>query len=622
MFEKLDTRHRDDIDGLRAAAVIPVVLFHAGVPGNAGGFLGVDIFFVISGFLITSILVREAEEGRFSIVAFYYRRVRRIFPALFVLLFIVTVAALFVLPPLDLARYGRSLVATTLFASNIGFFLERGYFDTSSLEKPLLHTWSLAVEEQFYVVWPLVLWAVLRFGGRRLLTAVVLTGTAASFLLAAAGSYWNPTATFFLPFTRAWELGIGASLAILPPIACAKPVREAGGIAGLALIVASITLMNDETPLFIASGLACAATGLLIAVNRERTFASQVLSLRPFVAIGLISYSLYLWHWPLLAFGHYYYVGDPPPVVRGLLILSAVGLAFLSWFLIEQPLRRPGSRRKAFAISAVIMAVLVACGLVLWRSRGLPRRVSKDIVRLEQVANRKPQFCFGCGTGGTVLWGDSQAAALRPAVPAIAFTNPGCPPLIGAAPSPRCARFQQRAAHAITQLRDVKTIILAGRWSMGTETTRFGKEPGHRYFIADALTRERSVAESRRAFSSALPRTVGLLEKAQPHARIILIGEPPEPGFDVGQCVLRARMFHRSAGSCDFSSPGALARLQTSDRLIQSIADRDPKVSAIFLDRLMCTDGRCRTTAGSLPLYRDFDHLTPRAARALLSGRL
>jgi peptidoglycan/LPS O-acetylase OafA/YrhL len=157
IFEKLNSGHRSDIDGLRALAVVPVVLFHAGVPGNSGGVLGVDVFFVISGFLITSILLREIDEDRFSIVGFYNRRVRRIFPALFSVLLAVCIAALFLLSPAALARFGWSVLGTTFFVSNILFYREAGYFDTSSLEKPLLHTWSLAVEEQFYLVWPLLL---------------------------------------------------------------------------------------------------------------------------------------------------------------------------------------------------------------------------------------------------------------------------------------------------------------------------------------------------------------------------------------------------------------------------------------------------------------------------------
>jgi peptidoglycan/LPS O-acetylase OafA/YrhL len=598
--------------------VIPVVLFHAGVPGNSGGFLGVDIFFVISGFLITSILVREAEERRFSIIGFYYRRVRRIFPALFALLLVVTIAAVVLLAPADLARYGRSLVATTVFASNIAFFRETGYFDTSSLEKPLLHTWSLAVEEQFYVVWPLLLWTVLKLGGRRLLVPLLAAGVACSFVLAVVGSYWNPAATFFLPFTRAWELGAGALLALLPPISCRRSLREAGGIAGLGLIFGSIVLFSSETPLYVASGVACLGSALLIAVNREQTLASQFLCLPPFVGIGLISYSLYLWHWPLLAFAHYYYDGEPPANFRALLILAAVGLAYLSWVLIEQPLRRPGSRPKAFAVSGAVMTVLVCCGLALRLSGGLPGRLSPDVLAVEQIAEHKPAFCSGCGVGSTVLWGDSHAAALSPAIPAITFTKPGCPPLVGAAPSSECGHFQDQAFAKIARLGNVATIVLAGRWAMSTETSRFGAEEGQRYFLRDSLSRDRSVGDSRRAFMAALPRTVRLLEKVQPRASIILIGQAPEPGFDVAQCVIRARMFNRSEEGCAVARPGSLARLRLSDELIESIAAHDPKVHAVLLDRRLCRAGRCRTTRNSLPLYGDIDHLTPNAARALL----
>ena len=205
---------------------------------------------------------------------------------------------------------------------------------------------------------------------------------------------------------------MGASLAILPPVVCSPLLREAGGIAGLILILASITLMSDQTPLFIASGTACLGTSILIESNRERTIASRFLSLPPFVGIGLISYSLYLWHWPLLAFGRYYVVGEPSALVRLLLLLSAVGLAFFSWFLVEQPLRRPGSRRRAFIISAAIMAALITSGLTLWALRGLPQRLPPDALKLQHIADQKPQFCFGCGAGHRVLWGDSHAAAL------------------------------------------------------------------------------------------------------------------------------------------------------------------------------------------------------------------
>jgi peptidoglycan/LPS O-acetylase OafA/YrhL len=613
------------------------VLFHAGVPGNSGGFLGVDIFFVISGFLITSILLREAEEGRFSIVAFYNRRVRRIFPALFVLLPVTTIAALVLLAPNDLVAYARTLIATAVFASNAEFYRQAGYFDTSSLEKPLLHTWSLAVEEQFYLVWPLLLWTILRFGGRRWLLPIIAAGCGGSYLLAIIGARVDPAAVFFLPFTRAWELGIGAALAAQGPIGCSRHLREAIGMAGLAAIAASIFVFDESTPLFIASGVACGGTAALIACNQERTLAGQFLSFPPFVAVGLISYSLYLWHWPLLAFGHYYYAAMPPRAVRAMLLVTAVVLASLSWAFVERPLRRKGPPRRAFVASAGVISVLVAAGGAILATHGFPSRYP-GVAQLEREASR-PSMCDGCSVGPTgspqiVLWGDSHAAAMSPAVvatnrPAVEFTHSACPPFVGAQPfrtdAPRmkeCRRFQEHALAAIQQLHDVTLIVLAGRWSMATETTRFGDEMGGRYFLRDAETREDSVAESRRAFVAAMQRTVAALERAQPHARILIIGQPPEPGFDPAQCQVRALMFGRDAHQCGFARNGARARLTFSDALIARMAVTDPRVDAIMLDRSMCDGDRCRTTSDGTLLYRDIDHLSATGAVLLLSRNI
>jgi peptidoglycan/LPS O-acetylase OafA/YrhL len=604
------------------------------VPGNSGGFLGVDVFFVISGFLITSILLREAEEGRFSIIAFYSRRVRRIFPALFILLFAVSGAAFFFLSPMALRRFASTLLGTTFFVSNAAFFRQADYFDTSSLEKPLLHTWSLAVEEQFYLIWPILLWAALRLGGRRLLGIVIVGGVAASFGLAVLGSHLNAAATFFLPFTRAWELGLGAAVAMFPPIAGSKPVREAGGIAGLAMIVAAIISFDETTPMFVASGVAALGAAVLIALNRERTFAGRLLSIRLFVVIGLISYPLYLWHWPLFAFAHYYFAGPPPALVRGLLILSAVGFAFFSSLLVEQPLRR-GTARPAFVASVVTMASLSVVALVF--TTGLPRRSPPKVVELERAAARPGPFCMGCNIGPTgepriVLWGDSHAAAVSPAisdlaqirrVPAVAFTRSACPPLIGATPamSKDCHQFQERAFAKISQLPELRLIVLAARWSMSTETTRFGDEQGPRYFLRDARSGRSSVVDSRRAFLTALPRTISALRRIHPDATILLLGQSPEPGFDVSQCMIRSIMFGRSADRCRWLRQGSLERLQMSDAVIRSLA-KWPGVQAIYLDERLCASGRCPTAHGELPLYSDIEHLSRDGAKILLSRPL
>jgi peptidoglycan/LPS O-acetylase OafA/YrhL len=634
IFEKLNSGHRSDIDGLRALAVVPVVLFHAGVPGNSGGFLGVDVFFVISGFLITSILLREIDEDRFSIVGFYNRRVRRIFPALFAVLLAVCIAALFLLSPAALARFGWSVLGTTFFVSNILFYREAGYFDTSSLEKPLLHTWSLAVEEQFYLVWPLLLWALVRFGGRRMLMPMVLLGVAGSFALAVVASIIEPTAAFFLPVTRAWELGLGAIIAIFPPLVCSKRVREIGGIVGLGSVIAAIALFDEKTPMFLASGVASAGAAILIAFNRERTWVGRLLSIRLFVAIGLISYSLYLWHWPLFAFAHYYFSGQPPAVVMAMLIVAAVGLSTLSWFAIEQPLRR-GKPRPAFIASAIAMAVFAIGGLVL--TSGLPKRFPPEVAALERAAAQPTPFCMGCSIGvkgspGIVLWGDSHAATVSPAirhlssesgVPAVAFTRSACPPLIGATPteSGKCEQFQEEAFARIAELADVQLIVLVGRWTMSTETTRFGEEQGRRYFLRDAQSRGNSVADSRRAFREALPRTVEALRRAHPEATILLIGQSPEPGFDAAQCLIRSAMFDRSSEQCRWAWPGSLTRLRVSDDAIRALAGLD-HVDAIYLSEQLCDKGRCPTVHGNLPLYSDVEHLSPGGAVLLLDEPL
>ncbi len=409
IFEHLSSRHRADIDGLRAVAVIPVLLFHADVSGFDGGFLGVDVFFVISGFLITSILLGQAELGRLSITGFYNRRIRRIFPALFVLLAITTLIAAVLFTPSAFERYGRSLVATTLFSSNILFFLESGYFDAASHEKPLLHTWSLAVEEQFYLVWPLLIWAFIHFGAKRYLHLFLLAGVAASFALAAVLPLWSIEATFYLPFTRAWELGLGALLAINPPKAPVGRLRDLVCAAGLLAIVLAIVTFNDSTPLAAASGLACLGTAILIAYNNEKTIAARLLSLRLCVGIGLISYSLYLWHWPLLAFAHYYYSAPPALGLRLALLALATSLAWASYIFVEKPLRRSGPPRDAFIASIAVMAVLLAAGLAIIASRGFPQRFwprGGGPLTLLPSSSRMRRYC---SSGSRPRWASMRA---------------------------------------------------------------------------------------------------------------------------------------------------------------------------------------------------------------------
>lgn len=331
--------YRPDIDGLRTVAVLPVVLNHAGVPGIWGGFVGVDIFFVISGYLITGILARDLVLGRHSIAEFYRRRVLRIFPALFAMLALTTLVACVAMLPGELTRYARSLGATTLFGSNLLFWSETGYFEPAARLKPLLHTWSLAIEEQFYIVWPLALaW----IGAKRPagMKALVLATTALSLGYAIWQVAHGPSTAFYLLPARAWELSLGAGLALIPQRPSARWVNEALGLLGLGLIGWAMRFYTEAAPFPGAAALLpCGGAALLILTGGAGTLAERALALAPMRFVGKISYSLYLWHWPVIVFAELaLFLPRTLPVMAGEIVVSLV-LATLSWRFVEQPFR-------------------------------------------------------------------------------------------------------------------------------------------------------------------------------------------------------------------------------------------------------------------------------------------
>ena len=297
------TRYRADIDGLRAIAVIPVLLYHVGVPGFSGGFVGVDIFFVISGYLICGMIDADIRNGSFSLANFYKRRILRILPALFVMFLVTSVLAAIYCLPVELVDYARSLASAVASVSNVYFAQTAGYFDAPAETKPLLHTWSLGVEEQFYFAAPLLMLLVHRFLPKRtgLLFALVAV---VSFAGALAMSARNPAFAFYLAPFRAWELALGALLSVeFLPVPESAFWRNASGVSGLLLLLGVIGFGSSAMPLLAMTGLAAVGTMLVIASSeRAVSVVGRLLSLRPFVFIGLISYSLYLWHWPLTVF--------------------------------------------------------------------------------------------------------------------------------------------------------------------------------------------------------------------------------------------------------------------------------------------------------------------------------
>ena len=367
-------RYRPEIDGLRAIAVAAVILFHAGFALFSGGFVGVDVFFVISGFLITSIIVEELKTGRFSVLRFYERRARRILPALFMVMAACIPFAYRLLSPDDLKDFAQSLAAICLFASNVLFWGESGYFDTQAELKPLLHTWSLAVEEQFYVVFPLLLLAAWRLGRVVLLSLIGAIAVVSLFI--SVDEVRNfPSAAFYLLPSRAWQLLVGALASFVADRWQAADVRqpavrlagEAVGWGGVVMIVLALFLFDERTPFpGLNAALPTIGTALVLLCASDRTSVGRMLAWRPLVGLGLISYSAYLWHQPLFAFTKHALLADLPTDLAIVLCAATIVLACLSWRYIEQPFRDRSliSRGAVFALSAVGMAAFVGLGFI------------------------------------------------------------------------------------------------------------------------------------------------------------------------------------------------------------------------------------------------------------------
>jgi peptidoglycan/LPS O-acetylase OafA/YrhL len=359
-----------------------VLLFHAGFTAFSGGYVGVDVFFVISGYLITSLILAEKQAGTFSIATFYERRARRILPALFVVMFACLVPAWLWMSPDSLEDFGQSLVAVPLFANNALLFLTSGYFEAAADEKPLLHTWSLAVEEQYYVIFPLMV-ALLWPLGRRWLAAAIAGIAVISLGLAEWGWRHQPEASFYLAHARAWELLIGAMVAMAPRLEVSKNPRgqllaNTLSYAGLLLVAYSIFRFDSSTPFpSLYTLVPTLGTALILYAATGQTGVARLLRLPVFVGIGLISYSLYLWHQPLLAFARLLGSGEPPLTVTSALLLVAVGLAWLSWRYVETPFRNRSAvpRQVVWRTAATCSVVLIAMGLAAHVAHGFQERM-------------------------------------------------------------------------------------------------------------------------------------------------------------------------------------------------------------------------------------------------------
>jgi len=404
---KSGLKYRADIDGLRAVAVLSVLAFHIGLSRFGGGFVGVDVFFVISGYLISSIIFADINASRFTIGGFYERRIRRIFPALVAMLAVASVVAVIYLLPGELVDYAKSMLAATGSASNLYFWSHSGYF-TSPTSKPLLHTWSLAVEEQFYISFPLFLLLVRRFFPQRLRTAVVALFVV-SFVSSCVVVVRNPETAFYMPYTRAWELLLGTllSLGMFPRLRSVW-LRNLATLGGIGMIMWSVLFYTQETLFPGASALLpCVGSALIIwAGEGGASFVGAVLSWRPVVFIGLISYSLYLWHWPVIVLRHMgMLVGQGAVTLGGhsalfsshrvdMLVEVAVSflLAVLSWRFVEQPFRRGRLRlsgRPLFVLTGAVLVALLGCAAWTVAAQGFRGRFPDEALQVASALDVK-----------------------------------------------------------------------------------------------------------------------------------------------------------------------------------------------------------------------------------------
>ncbi len=377
--------YRPEIDGLRALAVVPVILFHAGFPQFSGGYIGVDVFFVISGYLITTILITELQSGQFSLVRFYERRARRILPALFLVVAVSLFAGWFILFPADLEQLAMSVVAVATFLSNFFFWSESGYFDTSTELKPLLHTWSLAVEEQYYIFFPILLAALWRFGNRVLISVLVsVLALSLSVVLFDLGAISEKEAAFYLLPGRAWELMIGALISVLYVRNNFKSVSPAvaGSLSalGMSFILYAVFFFDENTPFPSHYTLIpTIGTALIILFEKPNTWSFRLLSNPICIGVGLVSYSAYLWHQPLFAYTRYLSLEEPSHLLMAGLSALTFLLAYLSFRFVETPFRIGSrfSRSQIFKYSGAMGSVLVTMSLFVSWNDGAPHRFDK-----------------------------------------------------------------------------------------------------------------------------------------------------------------------------------------------------------------------------------------------------
>lgn len=614
-------RYRTDIDGLRAFAVIPVVLFHAGYSVLSGGYVGVDIFFVISGFLITSIIQREIGNNTFSLVRFYERRIRRIYPAALAVALATIVAAGLLIPDGQFKKIGMSLIFMNLYSTNILFFHRAGYFDTSSTLNPFLHTWSLSVEEQFYLIFPLFLLFATRLFKRRVIHCL-LGATIFSFAACVYVTYkWPDSAFYLIPF-RAWELALGALLAVGGhALKLQRHHAEWLSVLGLSFILISIFSFTENTvfPGF-AALLPCMGAALLIQAgnvpgNRVNEFMGNPV-LRYF---GLISYSLYLWHWPVFVLARFLFPAGLNIGGQIIQVVIAGVLAHFSWRFIEAPFREKTifvERKSLFTFFGTTTAATFVIGAIIVFGQGLKMRMPETSLRYEQAEldnnpdrktchsddgkNMRPeQFCLYGDKNiepTFALWGDSHGAEITPAIGSVLqqtqqsikmFTYSQCPPALGFSTFTRhgCIAHNDNVLAYLQQHREIDTVFMIANYNV-YETDDYHEK-----------------------FESGFKRTIAELKAAGKKVAVIY----PIPGARYSIPMMASALAMRGASIDLLAIP--LDHYAEINARALAMLDSQVDVARLHPEAVLCAKENCRVAVNDRLLYFDSNHLNMFGAR-------
>jgi peptidoglycan/LPS O-acetylase OafA/YrhL len=659
MSTLLSPKYRPDIDGLRAVAVLAVVAFHASPLRITGGFVGVDVFFVISGFLISTVIYENLDENQFSLCEFYARRIRRIFPALILVLGACSAMGWIALFADEYAQLGRHIAAGAGFASNLILWSESGYFDNAAATKPLLHLWSLGIEEQFYIVWPAIV--LLAWRRRFPIVALLVICAAASFYWNAANVGYDAVAAFYSPLTRAWELLCGGLLAWLSfkgHRIRGTTIADLSSATGAALIAGAVLLL-DKNRLFPGFWAVVPVLGtcLIIAAGPSAWINRNVLGSRPAVWIGLISYPLYLWHWPLLSFPRIVNESDPGLGIRLALVSVSFLLAWLTYRFLETPIRASGVNAVA-KIGLLVAAIAVVGGLGIHADArgGFPERMEKQLELAEQIAtpavaaNREnclallPGFAGHCVAARDMrdlaetkllVLGDSHGEALSygladmaAAPPFVSVGKGGCLPFIGVARFVRgapmhCDRFTT-TAFDIADKRDLTgaTVLIVARYAAYVEGSGFGiddleRPAGDLHIQYEGPKVENREGLYRAVFLDGLSATLAFLSHRV--AKIVVVLQVPELGFDPRQCI--SRPLRDRVAECTLPRQMVLARQKQYREAVELAIRGIDRARIDVYDPMdvFCDAETCRVVRDGVMLFRDDDHISVKGASAVLA---